>query len=273
MRKIVSLPGAAEASGVHPAKRSEEFVPAVFEPQWVPTSNERNLQVVMDQVAKAPGRRRFISVTGEAGRGKTLTTLREAGQAKAVHMLMLEIWRSPLPFLQALCREHGVEHPPRRTNDCWLLLIDRLISRSKPVYLDEMDMTPHLLNVVRQLAEITAVPFVLVGEEALIAQLASVKRCWSGTYQALQFESVALSDVIFYAKQSGGLELLPESAGLIHGSPCGRDWRDLERVTHTLVEIANSKRSRTITEAMAEQALRMSLKGEDGVRSRKGVGR
>lgn len=243
------------------AKTPEPFTPCSYEMQWISTTNERNLEVAMDIVTRTTGKGRLVTVTGAAGFGKTETTLRWAAEHECVHMLVLEIWKSPLQFLQGLCREHGIPEPPKRTNDCFQLLVERMIRRQKPVFLDEIDLTPQHLNLVRQLSMVTAAPMVLIGEDALIGQITGVRRGWSRVYQALQFQPVSLSDVLYYARKSAGLEMAADAAALIHQSACGQDWRDLERVTVQLVEIANAKRSRVITEEMAGTALKMTLKG------------
>ncbi len=243
-------------------KQQQHNEPAVYKAQWVPTANERNLEVVMGQIEKSAGKGRLVTITGSAGLGKTETTLKRAAEHECVHMLVLDIWRSPLPFLQALCREHGVRTPPWRTSQCFQLLVEKMIRSPKAVFLDEIDLTPQHLNTVRQLSAVTGAPFVLIGEDSLIGQVIEARRSWSRTYQALQFEPVSLGDLIFFVKRSAGLEISPEVATIIHKSACGEDWWDLERVTIDLVDIANSKRTRVVSEEMAERALKMALKGE-----------
>jgi len=251
---------------------SGEYVPAHYRPQWVPTVNERNLDVAMDVIRERSGKGCLVTVTGNAGYGKTETTLRFAAEHACVHLLMWETWKRPMPFIQALCREHGIEKPPRNTNDCLILLVDRLLDRVRrekrpaPVFLDEFDMALQHLNLVRQISEVTGTPFVLIGEQqALISHVTKAARSWSRTYQAVQFAPVALGDVILYPRKSAGLEVSAEAAGLIHKSACGEDWRDIERITINLVKLANHKRTRVVDPVMAETALKMALKGETAV--------
>ena len=50
--------------------------------------------------------------------------------------------------------------------------MDRLIDERKPVFLDEFEKLPqNYLGIIRELTETTGVPFVLIGEEELLAYM------------------------------------------------------------------------------------------------------
>lgn len=251
----------------------KNYIPAKFEPKWVSTRNERNLKVAMGVALEAAGDGVLIEVVGKSGRGKSAVAKRIVSHNNEndwIYLLCLEVWRrSELSMLQAICREVGVIQPPKRSSDCFMAAADRLIAEPRPVFLDEMDLLPNRINLVRQLAEVTGGIFILIGEESLSEHMERVERVWSRTLQTLQFEPVSPGDIIFYASESAGLELSAEAASVIHRSPGGQDWRVVRRATIHLVEIANMNQSRNISEEMARQAVDMGLKGT-GRKSAKG---
>jgi hypothetical protein len=243
-------------------KRGMDYTPAVFNHQWVNTRNERNLDVVMEMLAKAAGEGVLCQITGPAGRGKTRTIRRYAANHRCIYLLCIEIWkRSELPMLQALCRELGANKPFGRANECFRDAVERLLDDPRPVFMDEADLIPQRINLIRQLGEVTAVPFILVGEQRLADQMSSVDRVWSRTFQTLTFEPVSVSDIVLYGRESGGLEISPPVVHLAHQSTKGQDWRVIKRIVMDLVEIANAKRTRDVSVEMMEQAIGMSAKG------------
>jgi len=246
------------------------YEPAVFEPKWVMTRNERNFNVAMEVLQKGMGEGRFMEVIGKAGRGKTFLIRRHVANNKGVYILCLPTWkRSDLVMLQMLCRELGVAKPPIKANDCFLAAAERLIADPQPVFLDEMDLLPQRIELVRSLSEFTAAPFVLIGEESLQDQLTRNERVWSRTYQTLWFEPLSVSDIITYGQDAAGLEIGQAAAAEMHQAKGGSDWRVIKRMVIDLVEIANVKRSRAITVEMARQAINMGIKG-NGFRSGRG---
>lgn len=241
-----------------------EFIPARFEHKWVPTKNERNLQVALEVAQKGAGEGVLVEIVGNAGRGKTRTIRRYASHHESIYLLCIETWkRSELPMLQALCRELGILKPPGRANDCFLLAAERLIDEPRIVFLDEIDLVPKRINLIRQLSEVVGGIFVLIGEEETLSHhMTRNERVWSRTFQTLHFEPISVGDIIIYCKESGGIEVTPEAAVIMHQSPGGKDWRVVKRITIDLVEIANAHRTRIISEDMARQAIKLGLKSD-----------
>lgn len=238
---------------------------AKYTPKWVPTANERNFTVALEVLEKGAGEGRFCVVSGDAGRGKTRTTHRYASHNNCVHLLMRSTWKtSELGLLQALCRELGVLRPPARKDAAFIEVADRLIADQRPVFLDEMEKLPQHLNLVRELSEITACPFILIGEPEIETVMQRNKRVWSRTFQRVKFDPVSGSDIILYGKETSGLEIAPEAAGVINKAPGGGDWRVVKRTIIDLVEIANMNRTRTVNRDMAKTAIKMGLNGSSG---------
>lgn len=240
----------------------KEFRPAKFEPKWVDCRNEENFLAMMEILEQGAGEGRFGLIYGPAGRGKSRTTARWAAHQGCVYLLMLPIWaNSELGFLQALCRELGVLQPPRTKNGCFAEVVEKLVAAPGPVFLDEMDLAPKHLNLVRALAELTGAAFVLIGEDELVAMMSQNKRVWSRVYQALHFEAVGPRDIITYGRETAGLELDAAAATELNKSEGGEDWRVIKRTMIDLVGLANSKRTRQVTVEMVRQALKMGFRG------------
>lgn len=236
----------------------------VFTPRWIVTRNENNFLDALDVLEKGAGEGRFCVVSGDAGRGKTRTTQRYAAKNGCVHMLVRSTWRtSELGLLQALCTELGTTKPPSRKDWAFTEAAERLIEDPKPVFLDEMEKLPQHLNLVRELSEITACPFVLIGEPELVSVMTRNKRVWSRTFQMVRFEPVETTEIITYGKETCGLEILPDAATLINRSPGGGDWRVIKRTMLNLVHVANHNGTVQVTKDMAKTALKMGLTSSD----------
>ncbi len=246
-----------------PVRVEEEgFTPVKFEHRLIATRNGRNLNVALEVARKAAGDPAIIEVTSKSGRGKTTEAKAFVCNTGAIYLLCLDVWRrSELPMLQALCREFGMAQPPKRAAECFMAVADRLIANPRPVFLDEIDLLPRRINMIRQLAEVAGALFVLIGEETLRDQLMSAERVWSRTLQTVEFDPVSASDIIIYGSQTAGLEIGLEAGSIINRSPGGQDWRVVKRAVINLVEIANMRRSRAVTDEMAKQAIEMGLKG------------
>lgn len=241
--------------------RETETSPARFDgSKWIVSKNERNLCVMMDVLEKGAGEGRFGLVYGEAGRGKTRTTHRYASHNRNIHLLMRSTWKtSELGLLQALCRELGVPNPPARKDPAFTQVVDRLLDSPRVVFLDEMEKLPRHLDLVRELAELTGVSFVLIGENELVSVMQRNKRVWSRTYQMLHFDPVSGSDIVLFAREAAGLEIDPDALAEIKKAPGGGDWRVVRRTMMDLIEMANIAKTRTVNREMAMAAMRMGL--------------
>lgn len=245
------------------AESTVKWTPARWEVKWVTTRNERNFVVVMDLVARTAGEGRLVELTGAAGRGKTTTVRRMAANSNPrwPYLLCLEVWkRSEKAMLQALCKELGIVRPPEHTSSAFAAAAERLSANPVPVFLDEMDLLPNRINLVRQLSEVSSAPFVLIGEESLSDAMARYGRVTSRTIQALEFAPVSAAEIIVYGRETSGLEIPSEAAQVLHASPGGGDWRIIRNLTLDLVEIANAHQTRTVSADMARQAVGMRPK-------------
>lgn len=233
-----------------------------FKPTFVKTKNVRNFEVMMDALALGAGEGRLGLVYGRAGRGKTRTSQWYTAHNGCVYLRMATVWHSSeLYFLKALCREVGILTPPARKGPCYDAVVDILAADPRPVFLDEPEkMTRRFLDVVRDISDESAAPFVLIGEEELVSYMKLNRRIWSRTFQQIEFQPIGNADIVSYASQATGLKLTPETAGIFHGAS-GGDFRLVRRDIISLVQIASAKQTSEITVEMAKMAVKAGLKG------------
>jgi DNA transposition AAA+ family ATPase len=244
------------------SETNKSWTPLKFEHKRVACQNQDNFLAMMEILELGQDEGRFGLVYGPAGRGKSRTTAAWAANNGSVHLLMLPIWNaSELGFLQALCRELGLKAIPLTKNDCFAKAVDLLVAQPRPVFLDEMDLAPRHLNLVRVLAELTGAAFVLIGENELPAIMSQNKRVWSRVFQVMNFEPAAPRDIITYGREAAGLEVEAASAAELNRSPGGEDWRVIKRTMIDVVGLCNAKKTRIVTAEIMRQAIKMGFRG------------
>jgi len=233
-----------------------------LKPVFVKTKNVRNFEVMMDGLALGEGEGRFGLVYSRAGRGKSRTCQWYHGHHSSIYLRMVKIWAySDIEFLKKLARELGVFNPPHRRGACFQEIIDRLIDEPRPVFLDEIEKLPSaILEIARDITDITTAPIILVGEEELVPHMSKNRRVWSRTYQQLEFEPINVADVIMYASEAAGLKLEIPVAEIFHRAS-GGDFRLIRRDLLNLIQIANAKSTKDITVEMARMAVKAGLSG------------
>lgn len=232
-------------------------------PKFVNTRNVRNFQAMTDALALSAGEGRLGVVIGQAGRGKTRTAQVYAANNRCVFLRCLSIWRtSELDFLRGLCRELNVKNPPHRKDAAFTAVLDALILQGgRPVFIEEIEKLPKLhLELVRDLSDLTAAAFVLIGEEELESHVQQVRRMWNRTFQFLEFAPLGVGDIIMYAKEAAELELSPEIAAILHSSS-GGNFRVVKRDLQNLCNMMNAKGTPEPTVELAKIAIKQSLQG------------
>ncbi|MGO9018741.1 MAG: AAA family ATPase [Syntrophobacteraceae bacterium] len=234
-----------------------------IKPVIMSTKNYRNGEVMMDALALAKGEGRIGIMFSCPGRGKTLFVQTYAAAHDCIYLRKSSI-QSDLDFLQVFCRELGMSLLPGRRGRCYQEIIERLRGADRPVFIDEAQGLPrYFLDVILDLCDATACPFVLVGEEELRGMLQQHKRMWSRTYQVLEFDPITAGDIIFYVREATGLRLSKEVAMILHKSS-GGDFRIVRRDLLALVQFANAKQTREVDEELARIAVTVGLKGSAG---------
>jgi len=234
-----------------------------FNPKFVTVKNVRNFQSMLDALMLSAGEGRLAAVVGPAGRGKTRTAQWYAANNGCAFIRCRSIWRqSELGFLQEMCRELGVKKIPHRKDPAFISVMDVLNSQGgRPVFIEEIEKLPRLhLELVRDLSDLTAAPFVLVGEEELQAHMQQVTRIWNRTFQLLSFEPLGLGDVLMFARESAAIDLPAEVGELLHASAKGC-FRVIKRDLISLVNIMNARGKAEPDMDMARAAIKQSLRG------------
>jgi len=228
--------------------------------------NFRSLKIAAEALTLSGGG--FGKLSGTPGIGKSVTAQAVAANIGGVYLRVASIWRrSELDFIQELCRELGIDSPPARKGRCYNLAIEKLIGTDRVVFVDEAARLPRdFLNILLDLCDVSACPFVLVGEPELKSMMEENKRLWSRTHRVIEFEPLSLAEVAMYAKQASGLDLPPSVVSILHASSRG-DWRILKRDLLGVVGMLNAKGDGhgdqvPITAEIARIAASMGLRGE-----------
>lgn len=232
-------------------------------PRFVNVKNVRNFQAMLDALMLSAGEGRLAVVIGPAGRGKTRTAQWYAANNGCAFIRCLSIWRhSELGFLQALCRELGVKTIPHRKDPAFMAVMDALATQGgRPVFIEEIEKLPRIhLELVRDLADLSAAPFVLIGEDELQSHMKQVTRIWNRTFQRLSFEPLGVGDLMMYARDAAGIELDTDVAEAMHGEAKGC-FRVIKRDLQNLVNIMNAKQADKPTMGMVKVAVKQSLRG------------
>jgi DNA transposition AAA+ family ATPase len=224
----------------------------------------RNFAVAIDAISLSAGEGRLMSVSGRAGRGKTITTQKWAADNNAIYLRMQTVWRtSELNFLQALCREIGLTgNPPHRKGPAFATIVEKLLPNPRTIILDEIEKLPgYFLDVIRDLSDLAATPIVLVGEDELPPMMRRNRRVWSRTYQHVVFEPIEPKDVIIYCMETtgGAVRLSAPVAAIFHAAAEG-DFRIVRRDVLNLIQICNARATVEVDEATAKIAVKQALR-------------
>ncbi len=233
-------------------------------PVFITTTNVRNFQVAMSAIGLSAGEGRLMAVSGRAGRGKTRTSQKWAADNNAIYLRMQTVWRtSELYFLQALCREVGVEgNPPGRKATAFATIVETLLPYPRAIILDEIEKLPgYFLDVVRDLADLAATPIILVGEDELPPMMRRNRRVWSRTYQHVTFEPIEAKDVIIYCLETtgGAIRLSAQVAAIFHAAAEG-DFRIVRRDILNLIQMCNARGKTDVDDKMARIATSQAMR-------------
>lgn len=232
-----------------------------LKPAFVKNQNVGDFLDLMGGLERDPGEGRLACVYGRAGRGKTRTAQWWHADHDSVYLRVLTVW-TPKAFLAALGAELGLQSTPWSLAACFAQVCDRLIDNPAPVFLDEIEKLSRIfLEIIRDLTDLSAAPFILIGEEELHDWMRRERRVWSRTAEMLQFRPMAKADIIKYGAAAAGVTLSAETAGILHKAS-GGDLRIIKRDLGTALRIANSKRTAEVSLDIAKTAVRAGIRGQ-----------
>jgi len=227
---------------------------------FVHTQNVRNFISAMKESEKVTGEPVLLAFWGQAGRGKTSAARFFSAQEGWTYVRALEGW-SELWMLQDICFELKVDPLPKRKKPAFEAIKMSLYRDPRPIVIDEADkLSESLLEWARDLADITFVPFALVGEKLVIHKMQRRRRIWSRTLRAIEFLPIQSQDILFFAKQAADLALTANQADMFREASDG-DFRLVKRDIRTLEELAKANNSTKITDEMVKLAIKRGLRG------------
>jgi DNA transposition AAA+ family ATPase len=133
---------------------------------------------------------------GPSGFGKTYASIYAQNKTGAVRVEVGESWNKK-SFVRAVLREAGIAEPRGSTAD---LMEQAIVALSeypdRPLIIDEADklVDKGLIELVREIAEHSQIPVLLIGEEALPAKLARVERVHNRVLSWYPAEACDLAD-------------------------------------------------------------------------------
>lgn len=136
------------------------------------------MELVRKLQGRAPDRPNIGVMNGYSGFGKTQATIYIQNKTNAVRVEVGESWNRRT-LMRAILRECGIQEPRGAAADmveqAIMLLGDQ---PDRPLIIDEADklVDKGLIEMVREIAEGSQVPVLLVGEEMLPAKLARYER-------------------------------------------------------------------------------------------------
>jgi DNA transposition AAA+ family ATPase len=227
---------------------------------FVHTTNVKNFVDAMREGEKVSAEPVLLTFHGEAGRGKTSAARFFAAQEGWTYVRALRGW-SELWMLQDLCFELRVDPVPRRKKQCFEAIKGKLWSEPKAVLIDEADkLNDNLIEWVRDLADLTFVPFALIGEKLVLRRMQKEKRVWSRTLRAIEFGAITTKDILFFARQAADMTLSADQAEQVRAGTEG-DFRLVSRVIRKLEDLSEVNQPGKITDEMVKVAIKQGLWG------------
>ena len=229
---------------------------------FVHTQNVKNFIAAMKEADKAAGDSALLVFHGQAGRGKTSAARFFAAQEGWTYCRVNKGWKkSELWMLQDMCFELKIDPIPHRKKPCFEAIKDTLIKSPRTMLVDEADkMSEDGLEWIRDLADLTYVPFALVGEKLLMHKMKRERRIWSRTIRCVEFGPITAQDIMFFSKQAADLALTANQAELLRQASEG-DFRLVARDVRRLEEIVQVNKTDRITDDTVKTAIRQGLRG------------
>ncbi|PZQ46331.1 MAG: DNA transposition protein [Micavibrio aeruginosavorus] len=127
----------------------------------------------MERQPHLPG---IVTFSGPSGFGKSTAAAYVAAKKQAHYVEIRSMWTKK-PFLEMTLRQMGII-PQKMVNDMINQIAEELATSQRPLILDEFDnaVKQHLVEIVRDIYEMSGASIVLIGEEQLPQKLQKWER-------------------------------------------------------------------------------------------------
>jgi DNA transposition AAA+ family ATPase len=136
-------------------------------------------------------------MSGFSGYGKTWASIYAQNKTRAVRVEVGDSWNRKT-FLRAILRELGIQEPKGTVADLAERAVELLGEKfDRPLMIDEADklVDKGMIELVRELAEYSQAPVILIGEEALPSKLVRFERVHNRVLEWTLAQPCDLEDV------------------------------------------------------------------------------
>jgi DNA transposition AAA+ family ATPase len=199
---------------------------------------------------------------GEAGRGKTETSIWYAG-SQGARMVTPAVNCSQLDLLNALYAELKGQKEAKfgRTRAAYDACLRLMFNNTEPVIIDEADRISGrtvLVETIRDLSDRSDCPVIFVGTDQMMVQLLQREQVASRLAQVVAFQPLSVDEVIMAAAELSGFELGQEAAEVLHKA-CRGFFRDLKVALHHLERTVGANKMSEAPTEMVEQVARKAI--------------
>lgn len=182
------------------------------------TANVNNFLVAMEKLQKrdegVPG---MALIYGEPGLGKSRTAiwwcLKNDGAFVRSKKLMTGYW-----LLEEVVSELG-EAPMRRTSDLFRQVVDQLLSRPRPLMIDEADYLCYdsrVIETLRDIHDITNAPVIFIGMDMADKKLRRYRHLYDRFSEIVKFADLTAADVRIIADELCEVKLSDDAVEYVH---------------------------------------------------------
>lgn len=147
-------------------------------------------------LARAPGMPGMGLVYGPTGYGKTTACTWLINQVHGVYVRAMKLW-SPKTMLEAISRELDLDLHGLTLAGMLERIIQRLAETNRPLFIDEADYvveSKRLLDSLRDLHDMSAVPVILIGMHGIDRRIRSNPQFTGRLAQWVQFQGLDAED-------------------------------------------------------------------------------
>ncbi|BDD85966.1 AAA family ATPase [Desulfofustis limnaeus] len=181
------------------------------------------------EVIEAPvkGRVGMGLVYGEPGTGKTEMTQKYAADKDYPYVRATDIM-SRRSLLSKIVSELG-EAPAFRSDELFNQAVDLLLDRPRTLIIDEVDYLCRggMVEVLRDLNDVTNTPVVLVGMHQVDQKLKRYRHLWDRFSDVIRFRTFDADDIASLAEQICEVPISPEGIRFIHERGFGKFRRTM----------------------------------------------